>query len=85
MTTIKKIANATNQMAGMRKASKLKAVTDGSHYNFEYQICPASGTYDILLESNYEFHGETEKERQSEMLEHFNSLLIEKYFKVVAK
>ena len=81
MITCIKIDNVMNKETATKKIKKLQKVTEGNYHNFEYLVCPIGGSFDIMLQSDYEFDGETQQEQEREMLEFFNFMLVDAYCK----
>ena len=71
-TTIK-IANEFTKDKAYKKAAKLGSMTLTSYYQFTYHVCPAGGSFDIMLSSPYEFESE---DAEKEMLQAFNFILV---------
>lgn len=80
MITQVKIYNVGSRKYAEVMVAKLKKVTDGNYHNFEYRICPAYGSLDIVLESDYEFDGE---DPQKQLLDFFNMMLVSAYCKAI--
>lgn len=73
MVTTITIDNTSSTERGEKIIKKLKAITDGNYHNFKYLLCPAYGSLDIVVESDYQFDG---ADPQKEMLEFFNYMLV---------
>ena len=71
-TTVK-IGNEFRKEAAYAKAAKLGSLTLTSYHKFTYHVCPAGGSFDILLSSPYEFESE---DPEKEMILVFNSILV---------
>ena len=50
-----KIDNVCKREEAERKIEALKKITKESYCNFEFTVCPAGGSLDIYLSSDYEF------------------------------
>lgn len=73
MTSIK-ISNTSNREMAEQKIEKLKSMkwVKNNYHNFEFLICPAGGSFDIYVSSDYEF----ENNAKFELLDSFTSALI---------
>ena len=72
--TIIKIDNTSNREMAENKIKKLKNMewVKNNYHNFEFLICPAGGSFDIYISSDYEF----ENNAEFELLDSFTSALI---------
>jgi hypothetical protein len=75
MITQMKIDNVMSRKEAERKIEQFNVRTAGNFHNFNFIACPAYGSFDIIVESEY-FKEGSERERQFELLEAFNFAII---------
>lgn len=74
MITMIKLSNVLSRGTAEMKIEKLKAATQFNYHNLEYLVCPVGGSFDIMVQSEYEFTYEsgrtmTEQDAQTELHE----------------
>lgn len=74
MITMIKLLNEGSRSNAENKVEKLEVATKFNYRNLEYLICPAGGSFDIMVQSDYEFTYEsgrpmTEADAQHELHE----------------
>ena len=55
MITSIRIANVFNRAEGNVKIAKLKDPTKNNYHNLEFALCPVGGSFDIMVQADYEF------------------------------
>ena len=74
MITMIKLLNVGSRGTAEIKVEKLKVATQFNYHNLEYLICPAGGSFDIMVQADYDFEYEsgrpmTEADAQHELHE----------------
>lgn len=67
-----KIYNSMTRAGAEAIISKVSKITNGHYSNIKYLICPAYGSFDIYIESDYGYDSDVE------LLETFNFILLSK-------
>ena len=58
MITMTKIDNLFSRESAERKVARLEELIGSTFYNFEFLICPAGGSFDLFVQSDYDFDGQ---------------------------
>ena len=59
MITMIKIANVFSRETGERKIAKLAEATKNNYHNLEFMLCPMGGSFDVMVQAEYEFQYES--------------------------
>lgn len=59
MITMVKIDNVFSTETGERKKAKLAEATKNNYHNLEFMLCPMGGSFDLMVQSDYEFQYES--------------------------
>jgi hypothetical protein len=72
MTQIK-IYNTGSEFAAKAKINKIAPIVKNNFHNFTFIVCPAYGSFDLYVCSEYDFE---EEDKEKALLEAFNFALM---------
>lgn len=59
MITMIKVGNEINDETAKRKVAKMNEATRNNYHNLEWMACPVGGSWDIMVQAEYEFQYES--------------------------